>query len=146
MFQQLSDISHEHWIFFVRMMIPQYNILNEPNDISYKHWFFMYLEKYCFHVCVLGTVPLCVVSSVLYLTVYNRSTWTTAWTCLQRSDSFRHGDPSFVPLKYVVIVRVTICTNVSHKLGSTKSVLILKQHQLYLSQKVKYIAKFKVRY
>ena len=42
----------------------------------------------------------CVVFSVPCLTVYNKSTWTTAWTCLQRSDNFRHGDLSSVPRWY----------------------------------------------
>ena len=45
----------------------------------------------------------CVVSSVPFLTVYNKSTWTTAWTCLQRSDNFRLEGQSFVPRWYVAM-------------------------------------------
>ena len=96
----------------------------------------MYLEKYCFHVCVIGTVPLCVVFSVLRLTVYNKSTWMTAWMCLQRSDSFRHGDPSSVSHRYVVIVIVTICTIVAQKLDLAQSVFYFKSASALLKSKV----------
>ena len=41
------------------------------------------------------------VSSVPCLIVSNKSTWTTAWTCLQRSVNFRQGDLSFALHRYV---------------------------------------------
>ena len=53
-----------------------------------------------FHITGMGRR--CVELSVLCLTVYNKSTWTTAWTCLQRSDNFRQGGRSSVPRWYSI--------------------------------------------
>ena len=76
----------------------------------------------------------CAVSSVPFLTVYNKLTWTTAWTFLQRSDNFRHGDQSFVPPRYVALETINEIDNrhLVYQLNKSSSLLWfirLKQNQ-----------------
>ena len=76
----------------------------------------------------------CAVSFVLCSTVYNKSTWTTAWTCLQRSDNFKFEGQSFVPPRYVAMETINEIDNrhLVYQLNKSSSLLWfirLKQNQ-----------------
>ena len=69
----------------------------------------------------------CVVSSVPFLTVYNKSTWMTAWTCLQRSDKFRLEGQSFVPHRYVAMETINEIDNrhLVNQLNKSSSIYLM---------------------
>ena len=70
-------------------------------------------------IYIVGTGLRCAELFVLCLTVCNKSTWTTVWTCLQRSANFRHGDQSFV-LRWYSIFSYKCWLNNSKKIYINK--------------------------